>query len=346
MLSSGALALLERAVRARHAMRDEHFANARFVRTFYESTCARTATRIASLDVAGRTDETYIMIEEADIPWDAPANISVDDVMKEIDRLTGLAPVKEELRTLASTLRIQRMREERGAAHKPFAEHFIFSGNPGTGKTTVARLLARILKAIGALETGQLVEVTEKDLVGVVVGETKQKTNEVIGSAMGGVLFIDEAYTLVKSQKAHNFAREALEELLVRMENDRGKFCVVAAGYPEQMEEFLRFNPGMPSRFTSTIVFPDFTPDEMVTIFSGMAEAAQIQLGAGTQERLRKVFADLAEEPGRDFANGRTVRSCFDRALKAQARRLAPAASGGSVSDAQLSVLMPEDIVP
>ena len=284
MLAPAALSVLQRAMHARHAMRDEHFANARFVRTFYESACARAARRIESIDPGRRTDAAYLTLEAADIPWDAPVTVSVDEVMKEIDRLAGLVPVKEELRTLASALQVQRAREERGAAHKPFAEHFTFAGNPGTGKTTVARLLARVLKAIGALETGQLIEVTEKDLVGVVVGETKQKTNEVIDSALGGVLFIDEAYTLVKPQKEHNFAREALEQLLIRMENDRGKFCVVAAGYPAQMEELLQFNPGMPSRFTTAIVFPDFSADELVAIFRGMAADAQMSLAPGTAE--------------------------------------------------------------
>jgi SpoVK/Ycf46/Vps4 family AAA+-type ATPase len=344
MLSPAALTAVQRAMDARHAMRDEHFANARFVRTFYETACAGAARRIESIDPGRRTDTAYLTLEAADIPWDTPVTVSVDEVMKEIDRLAGIAPVKDELRTLASTLQVQRAREERGAAHKPFAEHFIFAGNPGTGKTTVARLLARVLKAIGALETGQLIEVTEKDLVGVVVGETKQKTNEVIGSAMGGVLFIDEAYTLVKSQKEHNFAREAMEQLLVRMENDRGKFCVVAAGYPAQMEEFLRFNPGMPSRFTTTIIFPDFSADELAAIFRGMAADAQMSLAPGTAETLRDVFSRMLERPGPDFANARTVRILFDRTLKAQARRLAPMLNAGTLSHEELSALTPGDI--
>jgi SpoVK/Ycf46/Vps4 family AAA+-type ATPase len=194
------------------------------------------------------------------------------ELMNELDHLTGLSGVKENLKNLINVIRIRKLREKMGLSQTGMSLHLVFSGNPGTGKTTVARLLAKIDKALGVVSQGQLVEVDRAGLVEGYMGQTAQKTQEVIDSAIGGILFIDEAYTLTAGKDEKDFGKEALDTLLKRMEDNRDNLIVIVAGYTELMEEFVNSNPGLKSRFNKNIFFKDYTGDELYKIFESMCK--------------------------------------------------------------------------
>lgn len=266
---------------------------------------------------------------------------SLEELMAELNELTGLQSVKEDVNSLINLLRIRKIRKERSMKDIPVSMHLVFTGNPGTGKTTVARLLAKIYHALGALSKGQLVEVDRSELVGGYVGQTAIKTQEVINSALGGVLFIDEAYSLVAGRGEGDFGREAVDTLLVEMENHRDDLAVIVAGYPAPMEEFLQSNPGLRSRFNKFIFFPDYTPDELYDIFTGMVDKNGYKLSDKAAEKAKKIFTDLYEYRDDTFANGRTVRNFFEKTMIAQANRLA---SVENIPDEQLILLEEEDL--
>lgn len=266
---------------------------------------------------------------------------SLEELMAELNELTGLQSVKEDVNSLINLLRIRKIRKERSMKDIPVSMHLVFTGNPGTGKTTVARLLAKIYHALGALSKGQLVEVDRSELVGGYVGQTAIKTQEVINSALGGVLFIDEAYSLVAGRGEGDFGREAVDTLLVEMENHRDDLAVIVAGYPAPMEEFLQSNPGLRSRFNKFIFFPDYTPDELYDIFTGMVDKNGYKLSDKAAEKAKKIFTDLYDYRDDTFANGRTVRNFFEKTMIAQANRLA---SVENIPDEQLILLEEEDL--
>ncbi len=249
-------------------------------------------------------------------------NRSLDDLLAELDRLIGLDSVKENLNNLINVIRIRKLREEMGLAQPDMSLHLVFSGNPGTGKTTVARLLAKIYKALGVVSEGQLVEVDRAGLVEGYVGQTAQKTQEVIDSALGGVLFIDEAYTLTNKKESGDYGQEAVDTLLKRMEDDRDSFVVIAAGYTDQMEEFLESNPGLRSRFSKTIEFEDYSAEELSTILIAMCAAHDFRLTEEAEAEVRRHFEDLVEEKEENFANAREARNYFERCIERQANRL------------------------
>ena len=269
---------------------------------------------------------------------DAPAARSLDQLLAELDALVGLANVKAEVRRLTSMLQVQRLRAERGLPVMETSHHLVFTGNPGTGKTTVARLLSQIYRAIGVVAKGQLVETDRSMLVAGFVGQTALKTLETLQSSLGGMLLIDEAYALARGGD-NDFGREAIDTLVKFMEDHRDDLAIVAAGYTTEMESFIDANPGLKSRFTRTISFPDYSDDELVGIFVGLGEANQY---ACSDEALARVRHFVSAEPRtRGFGNARFVRNLFETAVAHQAQRLAPL---NDPSDEQLTTLTAEDI--
>ncbi len=247
---------------------------------------------------------------------------SLEELMEELDRLIGLDKVKKNLGNLINVIRIRRIRMEMGLAQPDMSLHLVFSGNPGTGKTTVARLLAKIYKELGVVSKGQLIEVDRAGLVEGYVGQTAQKTQEVIDSAMGGILFIDEAYTLTNKKESGDFGQEAVDTLLKRMEDDRDSFVVIVAGYTGPMEEFLQSNPGLKSRFNKFIEFSDYTEGELFEIFDSMCKSQDFHMTDDARGIVQEYFRKLEETKDEHFANAREVRNFFERCIERQANRL------------------------
>ena len=252
--------------------RDKDFANGRTMRQLFDKICSKQAERLQKGNMAMLTNEQMMSIDVADIPYEAPKSVNYTDCLSKLNGMVGLAGVKKEISNLAAFLNLQ---IRRGETNTFQGKHYIFTGNPGTGKTTVARIMADVFRTLGILSRGQLVEADRSKLVAGFSGQTAIKTNQLIDSAMGGVLFIDEAYTLnytLKSNDGDSFGAEAIDTLLKRLEDDRGKFICIVAGYTDQMHDFIDTNPGLKSRFTQTIHFDDYTPDELTEIFINLAK--------------------------------------------------------------------------
>ena len=262
---------------------------------------------------------------------------ALDEIKAEISELVGLAPVKEYVFGLADNLQVQQRRAAAGMKTASLSMHMIFTGNPGTGKTTIARLVAKYLKAIGALKGGQLIEVSRADLVGRYTGHTAPLTNSVIESALGGVLFIDEAYSLYRGEQ-DSFGLEAIDTLVKGMEDHRDELVVILAGYTKEMEQFLTANSGLASRFPNQIEFPDYTADELLQITNVLARNKGYQLAEGCTEPLRDYYARQQEADSRTAGNGRLARNTLEKAIFHQSRRLVAEPS------APLDVILPSDL--
>ena len=262
---------------------------------------------------------------------------ALNEIKAEISELVGLAPVKEYVFGLADNLQVQQRRAAAGMKTASLSMHMIFTGNPGTGKTTIARLVAKYLKAIGALKGGQLVEVSRADLVGRYTGHTAPLTNSGIESALGGVLFIDEAYSLYRGEQ-DSFGLEAIDTLVKGMEDHRDELVVILAGYTKEMEQFLTANSGLASRFPNQIEFPDYTADELLQITNVLARNKGYQLAEGCTEPLRDYYARQQEADSRTAGNGRLARNTLEKAIFHQSRRLVAEPS------APLDVILPSDL--
>ncbi|MCO5105989.1 MAG: CbbX protein [Burkholderiaceae bacterium] len=249
------------------------------------------------------------------------ASSQVETVLDELDRdLVGLAPVKQRIRDIAALLVIDKLRLNLGLAAQSPSLHMSFTGNPGTGKTTVAMRMAQILHRLGYVRKGHLVAVTRDDLVGQYIGHTAPKTREVLKKAMGGVLFIDEAYYLYRPENERDYGQEAIEILLQVMENQRDDLVVILAGYADRMDTFFRSNPGMSSRIAHHLDFPDYTEGELLAIAERMLAQQNYRFGAGAREAFAQYLALRVTQP--HFANARSVRNALDRARLRQASRL------------------------
>ena len=262
---------------------------------------------------------------------------ALDAIRAEINELVGLAPVKEYVFGLADNLQVQQRRAAAGLKTASLSMHMIFTGNPGTGKTTIARLVAKYLKAIGALKGGQLVEVTRADLVGRYTGHTAPLTNSVIESALGGVLFIDEAYSLYRGEQ-DSFGLEAIDTLVKGMEDHRDELVVILAGYTREMETFLTANSGLASRFPNKIEFPDYTAEELLQITHVQAKNKGYRLAESCTQPLLGYYARWQESDARTAGNGRLARNTLEKAIFHQSRRLVAEPA------AELDLLLPSDL--
>ncbi|MFE7122125.1 right-handed parallel beta-helix repeat-containing protein, partial [Streptomyces sp. NPDC057654] len=280
----------------------------------------------------------------------APAVESLADLLAELRALIGLDRVKQDVETLVKLMQLVRRRTEAGLPPPPLSRHLVFAGNSGTGKTTVARLYGRLLAALGLLSRGHLVEADRGSLVGEYVGHTAPKTTAIFRQAIGGVLFIDEAYALVPHGQGSDFGLEAISTLVKLMEDHREDVVVIVAGYPDEMSRFIDANPGLASRFTRTLLFDDYSSQELVGIVANHAEQHKYELGGETPAALADYF-DSVERDER-FGNGRTARQLFQRMTERHAARLAdhaalPSPAGDGLSepdDDDLVTLLPEDI--
>jgi probable Rubsico expression protein CbbX len=303
----------------------------------------------AKVDPVPSADDGQNAAPAGDEPLDLEAayrDSHVGEVLDSLDReLVGLAPVKSRIRDIAALLLIDKLRRAVGLSSGPPALHMSFTGNPGTGKTTVAMRMAEILHRLGYVRKGHLVAVTRDDLVGQYIGHTAPKTREVLKRAMGGVLFIDEAYYLYRPENERDYGQEAIEILLQVMENQRDDLVVILAGYRDRMETFFRSNPGMSSRIAHHIDFPDYTPEELLAISRLMLQQMQYRTSAAAEEALREYIERRRTQP--HFANARSIRNALDRARLRQASRLFErhqSEAGGSISRQELETIEESDI--
>ena len=276
--------------------------------------------------------------EETPLPESEP---TLEELLAELDGLCGLDQVKRDVKSLTNLVKVRRLREEAGLPVPPMSLHLVFLGNPGTGKTTVARLLAKLYHAIGVLPKGQLVEVDRSGLVAGFVGQTALKTQEVIQKAIGGVLFIDEAYALVNQDNGNDFGREAVEVLLKNMENHRKDLVVIVAGYSQLMEKFIHSNPGLESRFNKYFYFEDYDGAQLFTILQSMCAKNGYVLTPEGEALARRELMDLYEDRDENFGNARDVRNLFEQAVARQSDRVARLEAP---TREQLMELRPEDL--
>jgi ATPase family associated with various cellular activities (AAA)/AAA lid domain len=271
---------------------------------------------------------------------EGPPARPLEELLAEMDALVGLDRVKADVRQLINFLKVQKLREAQGMKSLPASRHLVFSGNPGTGKTTIARLVAQTYRSLGILRKGHLIEADRAGLVAGYVGQTAIKTREVVESALGGVLFIDEAYSL-SSGGSNDFGQEAIETLLKMMEDHRDDLVVVVAGYTGKMQEFLDSNPGLRSRFNKHIHFDDYGKDQLVQIFKSFCKKADFKTGPGAENELSAIFDALIALKDESFGNARLARNLFEMAVSKQANRIV---SLPKIDKEVLSLIEPADI--
>ncbi|HET7487626.1 MAG TPA: AAA family ATPase [Acidimicrobiales bacterium] len=274
------------------------------------------------------------------VPAAEPPPRPLEDLLAELDALVGLEPVKAEVRLVADLVQVQNLRRSRKLPVAESSRHLVFTGNPGTGKTTVARLVAQIYRTLKVVQRGHLVETDRSQLVAGYVGQTAIQVRKVVESALGGALLIDEAYALARGDE-RDFGQEAIDTLVKLIEDHRDEVVVIVAGYPDEMGDFIDANPGLRSRFPRTIEFPDYTDEELVSIFASMAKASAYTCTPEVTAHLRAWFA--AQPRGKGFGNARLARNLFEAAVARQAGRVVDL---GHPTDEQLMALTVDDIGP
>lgn len=316
---------------------DKSFANARTARNLFENAISKQASRIASK--REKTEEILSTITADDVSWcqNSEHEETLEDTLATFNSLTGLDLVKEEISDLVYVVQHQQRRKAQGLKVPSLSLHLVFMGSPGTGKTTVARYVAKLYKSLGLLSKGHLVETDRSGLVAGYVGQTAIKTQEVINSALGGVLFIDEAYTL-SNDSTNDFGQEAIDTLLKAMEDKRDDFVVIVAGYDELMENFVHSNPGLESRFNRYIHFSDYSIDEMYSIFSSFCLKNQYELSDNASAAIKNYFSSVSIA---DIGNGRGARNLFEKVVTQQAKRIS---KSNDNSSQELSVITDTDV--
>ena len=340
LFSEQAEALTKKMISEMYKSRDKDFANGRTMRSLFDQICKKQAQRLQGENISAMSNEELMTIEDEDIPYEAPQAVDYTECLKKLDGLVGLGGVKKEISNLAAFLNLQ---IKRGETNTFQGKHYVFTGNPGTGKTTVARIMADVFKTLGIVSRGQLVEADRAKLVAGYSGQTAIKTNQLVDQALGGVLFIDEAYTL-KSNDADSFGSEAIDTLLKRLEDDRGKFICIVAGYTDQMHDFIDTNPGLKSRFTQTIHFDDYTPDELTQIFNNLAKGKNFTIDEDTEAAIHREFEQLYLRRDKNFGNAREARRIFDVAVEHQSQRLVKLMSDPGFQEADMYKLTKEDL--
>lgn len=330
-IDPGAIEVLLKMYTDLYRKRDKTFGNGRLVRNTFDEAKLNLSKRYLKLPPNLRDKDALTTIRAEDILASMQSagkkefKTGIDEEkleasLKKLNSLTGLASVKKEINELVKLARYYI--EQGDSIQNRFTDHILFLGNPGTGKTTVARIVSEIYSALGLLPKGQLVEADRQMLVASFVGKTAEKTTEVINQAIGGTLFIDEAYTLVKSGDSSDFGKEAIDTLLKRMEDDRGKFIVIAAGYTDDMKKFLESNPGLQSRFTKYFTFEDYSPPELMTIAKAIFASKNLKLDSEAEQKLGIYFNEIYRSRDKNFGNARLVRNIVDGAVRAQLLRL------------------------
>lgn len=276
------------------------------------------SVRLNSIDSSGKPENS------SEPGADAVPEESVEELLAELDELIGMEQIKKDVRSLINLIKVRKLRQENGLAVPELSLHMVFTGNPGTGKTTVARLLSRLYRAIGVLEKGTLVEADRSSLVAGYVGQTALKTREALDRAIGGILFIDEAYSLApEGGSANDFGHEAIETILKVMEDERDELVVIAAGYPEPMERFISSNPGLESRFGKYFHFEDYNGAQLYEIFLSQCKKNQYEPDAAASVYAQKLFEALYEDRDENFGNARNVRNIFEKAVARHSDRVA-----------------------
>jgi len=340
VMSPEAESVVRECIKTMYDTRDKNFANGRSMRQLFEQIVRKQAERVQKEDMSTVSNEVLMTILPEDIPFEKPQEVDYTSCLKELDEMVGLTAVKEEITNLASYLNLQ---IKRGEINTFQGKHYIFTGNPGTGKTTVARIMANVFKTLGIVSRGQLVEADRAKLVAGYAGQTAIKTNQLVDSALGGVLFIDEAYTLSQGDN-DTFGSEAIDTLLKRLEDDRGKFICIVAGYTKQMHDFIDSNPGLKSRFTQTIHFDDYNADELTQIFINLATKKNFTLDEETREELHRQFESLYMRRDKNFGNAREARRLFDEAVEHQSKRLMERMNDSDLSEDEMYAITKEDL--
>ncbi len=340
ILSDEAASITRKCIEMMYHSRDKNFANGRSMRQLFEKICRAQAERLQRGNISSMSDEQLTTILPEDIPYKAPKTADYTKCLGKLNGMVGLKSVKNEITNLVSYINLQ---IKRGESQTFQGIHYIFTGNPGTGKTTVARIMADVFKTLGVLSRGHLIEADRSKLVAGYSGQTAIKTNNLIDSAMGGVLFIDEAYTLNQGDN-DSFGAEAIDTLLKRLEDDRGKFICIIAGYTDLMKKFIDSNPGLKSRFTHTLHFDDYTPDELTQIFVNMAHTRKFVISDEVIQAIHRNFEEIFLRKDKNFGNAREARRLFDESVEHQSKRLVEQINDNSLSEDEMYRITIDDV--